>query len=500
VFGALYRAVLSDTDFGVHLVGPTGCYKSELAALIQQHLGKEMDARHLPASWLSTGNALEGLAFAAKDSVLTVDDFAPSGSATEVQRAHREADRLFRGQGNRSGRGRMRADTSLRPEKPPRGLLLSTGEDTPRGQSLRARMLVLEVSYGDLGPKPPESNPRLTACQRDAADGKYAAAMSGFLRWFAARYEAVRARLQDEHAALREQACSAGQHARTPGIIAGLYLGLRYFLEYAVSVGAIDANEQAAYGILFETGPDGVSVPRWNRAWKALTEAGAGQAAAIADAEPAAMFLRLIRAAITSGRAHLAAPDGDQPLEAEFWGWRRWSQDRLEPHGRCIGWVDGEFIYLEPEAAFAEANLLAGQQNQSLPVSLRTLSSRLKEQRYLSDWDKSRQRNTVRRKLGGKRHREVLAIRQEALLETDVTIGSEQAGDQAADTTETADEAGRNGRSDRPNGQSSDAHRPAKNGQKHEGNGQNGRCGRSDTRGKSSRPNENERQDWGKWR
>jgi integrase len=121
-----------------------------------------MDARHLPANWASTGNALEGLALAAKDALLVVDDFWPSGSSADVQRLHREADRLFRGQGNRAGRQGMRADATLRPPKPPRGLLLSTGEDTPRGQSLRARLLVQEISPGDFGPQPPDPNPMLS--------------------------------------------------------------------------------------------------------------------------------------------------------------------------------------------------------------------------------------------------------------------------------------------------------------------------------------------------
>ena len=66
-----------------------------------------------------------------------------------MQRSHRDADRLFRGQGNHAGRLRMRSDGGLRPAKPPRALTLSTGEDVPKGQSLRARLLVLEVSPGD---------------------------------------------------------------------------------------------------------------------------------------------------------------------------------------------------------------------------------------------------------------------------------------------------------------------------------------------------------------
>jgi len=182
VYAALWRAVLSNVDCSVHLVGPTGQGKSEIAALIQQHWGAAMDARHLPASWLSTGNALEGIAFQAKDAVLVVDDFCPTGVKADIARQHKEADRLVRAQGNRSGRQRMRADSTLRPCKPPRGMILSTGEDTPRGQSLRARMLILDVPPGMM-----EWN-ALTLCQNDAAAGVYTQALAGFVQWLAPRY------------------------------------------------------------------------------------------------------------------------------------------------------------------------------------------------------------------------------------------------------------------------------------------------------------------------
>ena len=39
----------------------------------------------------------------------------------------------------------MRADGSLRAVRAPRGLIVSTGEDVPRGQSLRARLLVPDI-------------------------------------------------------------------------------------------------------------------------------------------------------------------------------------------------------------------------------------------------------------------------------------------------------------------------------------------------------------------
>jgi hypothetical protein len=362
--------------------------------LVQQHFGASLDARHLPGNWSSTANAREELAFAAKDAVLVVDDFCPSGSATDVQRYHRDADRLFRGQGNRHGRQRMRADTTLRPEKPPRGLPVSTGEDTPHGQSLRARFLPLEISRGDLGPQPPEPNPTLSACQRDAAAGKYAAALSGYVRWLAPQMDEIRGRLRSELAALRDKATDNGQHARTPCIVANLALGLRYFLDFAFAVGAILETERAELS---------------RRGWAALTQAGATQAAHVVTAEPARKFFRLLGAAVASGYAHIADERGETPLVApQRWGWRR-EGDVSRPQGLRIGWlVDGE-IYLEPEASYAAVQRLARDQNENFAVTEHTLRRRLKDAGFLATTDQGRGKLTVRKMLQGTR-REVLHI------------------------------------------------------------------------------------------
>ena len=192
ILAAVYRAPLGTSDFSVFLAGPTGVFKSEVAALAEQHFGSGMDARHLPANWASTGNALEAIAFAAKDSLLTVDDFAPSGTNSDVQRMNRDAERLFRAQGNNQGRNRLSADISLRPERFPRGLVLSTGEDVPRGHSIRARLAVVEISNGDM---PADA---LTEFQRTAAEGEYASAMSGYLQYLAANFSSIQAQLPGE--------------------------------------------------------------------------------------------------------------------------------------------------------------------------------------------------------------------------------------------------------------------------------------------------------------
>ncbi len=84
LYCAVWRAPLAGCDSGQHLVGPTGSGKSELAALAQQHYGVGLDSRHLPGNWSSTDNALESLAFTAKDALMVVDDFCPGGRQYDV--------------------------------------------------------------------------------------------------------------------------------------------------------------------------------------------------------------------------------------------------------------------------------------------------------------------------------------------------------------------------------------------------------------------------------
>ena len=117
LLGAVYRAPLgepSPVDFSVHLTGPTGVFKSELAAVAQAPLRRRLQ-QPTPARIVGRPANMLEKAFLAKDAVLVIDDFAPAGTTADVQRLHREADRLFRGAGNRSGRARMRADGGSRP-------------------------------------------------------------------------------------------------------------------------------------------------------------------------------------------------------------------------------------------------------------------------------------------------------------------------------------------------------------------------------------------------
>ncbi len=398
LLGAVFRATLVPSDFSVHSCGPTGTFKTEVAALCEQHFGAGMDSRNLPGSWLSTGNSLEALAFTAKDALIVVDDFSPTGSMADIQRSHREADRVLRAQGNAAGRARCRADGTFVPGKPPRGLILSTGEETPRGQSLRARLLVVEFSKGDIDAA------CLTDCQQDAANGLYAESLSGFLRWTAQRYQVVLVTLRANVARLRAAALFGTVHRRTPEIIANLCVGLEYFFAFAEAVGAITAAAKSDL---------------CRRAWSAMGEAAASQVENLAAAEPVDRFLRLISATLASGRAHLADPNGNEPIDSAAWGWREQrfgasenSREERRPQGRRIGWIDGADLFLEPEAAYAEAQELAHSQGDSLPVSSQILRKRMNDRRLLVTTETGKL--TTRRTLEGQR-RSVIHLHKSAL-------------------------------------------------------------------------------------
>lgn len=213
-------------DFSLFLAGRSGVFKTTLAALCQQHFGAEMDARVLPAHFGSTANSLEELAFKAKDTLLVVDDFVPTRDSDDGL-LHRTAERLFRAVGNQQGRGRMSGGGRLRPPRPPRALVMATGEQVPRGRSLRARLLIVEVRPGDV------DRSVLSECQDAARKGDFAAAMAAYLSWIASRHEEIEKRQQTRVRELRNRASVHVSHARLSTAIAELQSGWEIWLQFA---------------------------------------------------------------------------------------------------------------------------------------------------------------------------------------------------------------------------------------------------------------------------
>jgi hypothetical protein len=397
LLAATCRAVFGEADFAIHVVGETGAFKSEVAALYQQHFGAGMSRLNLPGSWSSTANSLEVLAFHAKDALLVIDDFAPQGSANDVARYHAAADRVFRAAGNHAGRGRLDSTAKLREAKPPRALILSTGEDIPHGQSVRARILILELQSGAV------KSSGLSECQKDAHAGLYAKAMGAFLQWFAANYEEVRAACSRLVSKYRTLALQDVAHARTPEIVANLQAAFELYLDFAVFAGAIDATERVRLMV---------------RCWEALSEAATAQTKHQTATEPTARFLAVLRSLLSSGRAHLAGSDGGEPdREPGACGWRRDGAGKWMRLGECIGWAVADDVYLDPTSAYRLVQLAASAAGESLSVSEQTLRKRLHEKGLLASIDQTRETLTIRRTLAGSSKKVLHLLRSVVLPE-----------------------------------------------------------------------------------
>ncbi len=260
----------------------------------------------------------------------------------------------------------------------------------------RARLLVLEVSPGDVDPA------RLAACQQVAAAGAYAASMSAFVQWLATHAASVWDRRSEVVTQLRAAATASARHRRTPAIVAELAWAWSVLLAFGVDIGALDSL---------------AATERWEAAWRAVGAAAAAQARWQAASEPTARFLELLVGALASGRAHVAAPDGSTPTEPGAWGWRfEGSGEHAEwrPRGERVAWLDGGDLYLEPEAAYAAAQRLGRDSGDVLALTGHSLRRRLRDRKLLASVDEKRETLTVRRVLEGRR-REVLHLRVDHL-------------------------------------------------------------------------------------
>lgn len=363
LFAAAFLAPLHETDVTLHLYGETGQFKTAVATLFQQCFGAAFDAKRLPGSWQSTSNALERLAFEAKDALFVVDEFTPTGQL-DAPRLHREADRLIRAKANGSGRARLDSKIDLRSAKPPRAVLLSTGEDVPGGLSLRARMVCVEVPRGSV------KADRLTQRQADGRAGAYARVMAAFVRWLAPRRDDLLRAWPELRAALRDPGLAA-VHRRMPESAADLRLALATFFDFAEQTGGVPDEERERLRRLAD---DGVRA-----AVAAQDEHGA-------DAEPAGRFLELTAAALDAGLAHLSSLHDGPPPNPSACGWQSQTGGWL-PRGSCIGWTDGDVVYLNGPAALAVAADIGRRSGCEIAVSRCTLYHRLHEHGYLAAVD-----------------------------------------------------------------------------------------------------------------
>jgi hypothetical protein len=223
-----------------YIWGASGSKKSTLIALLLSHFGN-FEHTGLPASFRDTANSIEKLAYLAKDTVLAVDDLYPAREPRERAKLEGVLEHLSRNQGDRTGKGRMKADTSLREGLPPRGLALCSGEIMPLSGSSLARNFVHKLQKGDIDLK------KLTQAQAQSQKALLSQSMRGYLEYLTPQMGDLPGQLKAAFTHLRgeatEKATVKTRHSRLSEAISHLHLGLNSFISFAVSQGAISPEE-----------------------------------------------------------------------------------------------------------------------------------------------------------------------------------------------------------------------------------------------------------------
>ena len=369
---ATLRACIAPADFGIHITGRSGSFKSELSSILQCCYGERMDSRHLPCSWGSTANAIEALLYRTKNVMAVVDDFIPVGTTWQVKQFQKTADQIVRAQGNQAGRARLFDTSKLQQTMYPRGLLLSTGEDTPEGQSLRGRLLILEMSKGDV------DTDILTECQHRRS--VYTLAMAKFIEWQCRHREQVLSMLQEIRETIRDENLEVG-HSRTPSMVGDLIAAAAIYEEYAIGIGAL--SEPGSFIGTCEIG---------------IKEVAGNQAMYLTEADPASLFVASLEAALQSKTVHFRNMMDGQPEHCQALGWKEFKNGEMidfVPSGVHIGWIDrvAGIMYLKAGNSYEEIRKRSGG---SLTIGKSTIWKRLKEAGLLMRTDEVRQRNTVR--------------------------------------------------------------------------------------------------------
>ncbi len=302
-----------------------------------------------------------------------IDDYAPKSVMRDRDSSLASAERILRSAGNRSGRSRLNQHSEAKMVYTPRGMLLSSGEDVPGGESMLSRVMVREVGPGDIDPED------LSDLQLAARNGLLSEAMAGYVSWLARMADEDETHLRRELAArltdLRGRL--AGSHRRTPDLIASMGLGVETFLLYAKAAGAIDDEE-------FGT--------RLGTYWDALAEIAQDQDEARRDETASAMFLSAVKEVLVSGKAHVAdaktnTEPGGNPAAC---GWQEvmvgtgiYETPRWQAKGNLIGWVSGNEIWLLPGPTFQAVNQLLIGQGKRMPTSPKTTGTQLKNDKKL---------------------------------------------------------------------------------------------------------------------
>ena len=300
-------------NFSAYVYGPTGTLKSTLAVLLLGHFGDFGSIERL-SNFDDTANSLEKRAFILKDTILVLDDYHPSARRGDHEQKEHLAQRMIRSFANRTGRGRLNSDTTDKGRYEPRGMLIITGEELVSLQSTLARIMVVELTPGDV------DKVKLTELQSKAH--LLPDAMSSYIGWVKDHLQEIIETFRCRFVELRNLASGLGIHSKLPEQIAFLQFAWDTALSWMVDRGVLMPTD---------------AISRSEEGYAIFVQHAKHQGYRIEREDPVERFLDVLKTLITQGRVRINPKD----ILGDHLGGK---------DADLIGYYDQIYFYLLPSA------------------------------------------------------------------------------------------------------------------------------------------------------
>lgn len=336
-------------NFVLWVYGLTGSRKTSVSLAFLNHYGN-FSSNIPPASFKDTANAIELKAHTLKDSLLLIDDYHPNIDGSDARKLASTAERILRMYGDRVGRSRMRADTTLNKTYKPRGMAIVTGEDLPKGASSTARYIGIEIKRDDIDLE------ILSKLQKEHK--KLAEAMAIYIDWISKNIERVQSFIDEKFDELKVKYKKETTHGRINDAVIWLSVSFELLLTFLCEYMFICddkfkklrlSNEHVIKNIL------------------------KNQEALYRNQEVELMFIDALEEMINLGKLCLLPvnkQNDDNQIISNY-------------SGKFIGYYDKEFLYLYDSAMYAEVETFLKGKGQSISVSVNTLLKMLRDKNYI---------------------------------------------------------------------------------------------------------------------
>src|SRR5262249_47408019 len=155
--------------------------------------------------------------------------------------------------------------------------------------------------------------------------------------------------LRERFTTARVHACEADTHLRIPEALSHIWVGITLALDYAESLGVVDAKGRNAFE---------------RDCWTALLADGRAQGQTVREEDPVRRYLRTLDSLLLQRKAKLLASTESAPTDP----------GKGERFVEALGWEDSEHYYLLPEATYSTVARVCREAGAYLPPDERMRS------------------------------------------------------------------------------------------------------------------------------